>query len=42
MGQFRKRGAVYWIRYYSGGRRIEESAGTNKYDEARELLRDAA
>jgi integrase len=39
MGQIRKRGRVYWIRYYSAGRRIEESAGTAKYDEARDLLR---
>ena len=40
MGQIRKRGSVYWIRYYRNGQRIEESAGTTKYDEARDLLRD--
>jgi integrase len=39
MGQIRKRGKVYWIRYYSAGRRIEESTGTSKYDDARDLLR---
>ena len=26
MGQIRKRGKVYWIRYYRNGQRIEESA----------------
>jgi integrase len=39
MGQIRKLGNVYWIRYYSGGRRIEENAHTPKWDEARDLLR---
>jgi len=40
MGQIRKRGNVYWIRYYSNGRRIEESADTGKWEVARDLLRD--
>jgi hypothetical protein len=41
MGEIRKRGDVWWIRYYnSDGRRLEESARTGKYDEARDLLRD--
>jgi len=39
MGQIRKRGAVYWIRYYRDGRRFEESAKTDKYDAARDLLK---
>jgi integrase len=40
MGQIRKRGGVYWIRYYRNGQRLEESAGSGKYDDARNLLRD--
>ena len=39
MGQVRKRGGVYWIRYYRNGKRIEESARTDKWEEARDLLR---
>jgi integrase len=39
MGQIRKRGGVYWIRYYRNGRRIEESARTDKWEDARDLLR---
>ena len=30
MGQIRKRGGVYWIRYYRDGQRYEESARTDK------------
>lgn len=40
MGQIRKRGGVYWIRYYRAGVRHEESAGSNKWEVARDLLRD--
>src|SRR5688572_28200499 len=40
MGQIRKRGRVYWIRYYRNGQRFEESAETDKYETARDLLRD--
>ena len=40
MGQLRKRGNVWWIRYYRSGRRIEESAETGKWEVARDLLRD--
>jgi integrase len=40
MGQIRKRGRVYWIRYYRNGQRIEESAKTDRYETARGLLRD--
>src|SRR5262245_42488397 len=39
MGQIRKRGGVYWIRYYAQGRRHEESAKTSVYEEARDLLK---
>ena len=30
MGQVRKRGGVYWIRFYKNGQRLEESARTDK------------
>jgi hypothetical protein len=40
MGEIRKRGGVYWIRYYRDGRRHEESARTDKWETARDLLRD--
>ncbi len=40
MGQIRKRGGVWWIRYYVRGRRVEESAETSVWAEARDLLRD--
>jgi hypothetical protein len=39
MGQLRKRGGVWWIRYYRDGRRHEESARTGSYDTARDLLK---
>ena len=39
MGQLRKRGGVWWIRYYRDGRRHEESARTDKYETARDLLK---
>jgi integrase len=39
VGEVRKRGGVYWIRYYRDGRRIEESARTEKYTEAENLLK---
>jgi integrase len=39
MGQIRKRGRVYWIRYYRNGQRLEESAHTDKKDVARDLLK---
>jgi len=38
MGQIRKRGAFYQIRYYRNGQRIEESTKHTKYDDARTLL----
>jgi integrase len=39
MGQLRKRGKFYQIRYYRNGQRIEESTGYTKYDDARDLLK---
>jgi hypothetical protein len=39
MGQLRKRGGVWWIRWYREGRRFEESAKTDKWETARDLLR---
>src|SRR2546425_11683905 len=39
MGELRKRGHVWWIRYYRNGRRFEESAETEKYETARDLLK---
>lgn len=39
MGQLRRRGKVWWIRYYRNGRRFEESARTAKKGEAERLLR---
>lgn len=39
MGQIRKRGDVWWIRYYRNGRRYEESARTTKLGVARHLLK---
>src|SRR5688572_28448826 len=40
MGQLRKRGNVWWIRFYRNGRRIEESSESTKWQTARDLLRD--
>lgn len=40
MGQIRKRGGVYWIRYYREGRRFEESARTAQHEKARDLLKE--
>jgi hypothetical protein len=34
-----KRGGVWWIRYYRDGRRFEESARTDKWETARDLLK---
>src|SRR6187455_981548 len=39
MGQIRKRGKFYQIRYYRNGQRIEESTGFTRHEEARDLLR---
>jgi len=39
MGELRKRGDIWWIRYYRAGKRHEESAGTTKKGEAERQLR---
>jgi integrase len=39
MGQLRKRGGVWWIRYYRDGQRHEESARTDNKETARDTLR---
>jgi hypothetical protein len=35
-----KRGEVFWIKYYSGGKPIRESAGTTKQKQAERFLKD--
>ena len=39
MGQLRRRGTVWWIRYYRNGKRHEESSHSDKREVARDLLR---
>ena len=39
MGQLRKRGQTWWIRYYRDGQRFEESAGSTKKGAAIDLLK---
>jgi hypothetical protein len=39
MGQIKKRGGIWWVRYYRDGRRFEESARSEKRDDAVRLLR---
>jgi integrase len=39
MGQLRKRGKVYQLRYYRNGQRIEETTDLTKHEDARELLK---
>jgi integrase len=40
MGQIRKRGKFYQIRFYRNGQRIEETTEFTKWEQARDLLRD--
>ncbi len=40
MGMIYKRGEMFWIKYYSGGRPIRESTGTKKQKEAERFLKD--
>jgi len=40
MGQLRKRGKVYQIRYYRNGQRMEETTEFTRWEDARDLLRD--
>ncbi len=39
MGQLRKRGNVWWVRYYRAGRRHEESSHSTRKGDAERLLR---
>ena len=39
MGMIYKRGAIYWIKYYSAGGPIPESTGTTQQKEAHAYLR---
>jgi len=39
MGEIRKRGRIWWIRYCRDGRRFEESSRSDRYETARDLLR---
>jgi integrase len=39
MGEIRKRGEIYWIRYYRAGKRHEESTRSNKRTDAERLLK---
>jgi len=39
MGELKRRGQIWWIRYYKNGRRHEESSGSTKEGEAKSLLR---
>lgn len=39
MGELRRRGNIWWIRYYRNGRRHEESSHSRKKTEAERLLR---
>ena len=39
MGQLRKRGDTWWIRYYANGKRFEETSRSTKELDAKNLLR---
>ena len=39
MGELKKRGNIWWIRYYRAGKRYEESSDSTKREHARTLLR---
>src|SRR5687767_1980916 len=39
MGELKRRGQIWWIRYYKNGKRHEESSGSAKEGEAKSLLR---
>lgn len=40
MDMIYKRGEVFWVKYYSGGKPIRESTGTSKQKQAERLLKD--
>jgi hypothetical protein len=39
MGELKRRGQIWWIRYYKNGKRYEESSGSTKEAAAKGLLR---
>lgn len=39
MGELKRRGRTWWIRYYRNGRRYEESSGSKKESDAKALLK---
>jgi hypothetical protein len=39
MGELRRRGNVWWVRYYRNGKRYEESTGSAKKGAAIDLLK---
>ena len=39
MGELKRRGQTWWIRYYRNGKRHEESSGSTKEGDAKSLLR---
>ena len=39
MGELKRRGQIWWIRYYRDGKRYEESSRSGKQGVARDLLR---
>lgn len=39
MGMLYKRGKVFWIKYYSGGKPVRESTGTSKQTHAKCILK---
>ena len=39
MGAIYKRGNVYWVKYYRGGRPFYESSGSAVHEDAKQLLK---
>ena len=39
MGELKRRGQIWWIRYYRNVKRYEESSGSTKESDAKSLLR---
>src|SRR5262249_30131443 len=39
MGEVKRRGRIWWIRYYRDGRRFEESSESERYTDAVDLLK---
>ena len=40
MGELKRRGQIWWIRYYKNGKRHEESSGSEKEGDAKSLLQE--